>query len=293
MLPTFIVAGAAKSGTTAMHEILSAHPNVCMSWMKGPTFFTRQAHRSSYHKGLKWYKNLFQACGSFKAIGEVSPFYMTCEDTPGLIFSTLPDVQLLFVLRDPVERINSYYRYTLHRGFKLPSLEEMITERHPELIQAIHVSSYQIHLSRFLEVFSEEQVKVFIYEDWLSNPQTFVRDIYESIDVDPGFVPPNLGIRYNLSQQARIPKFQHAFNNLGERIIKMDLPPDIFNLLKKIRQKIWQLNSKAMNFPPMEPELRRELEVNFSDTIDFLEEYLGRSLQTWRISTLQSVGKPE
>ena len=67
MLPTFIIAGAAKSGTTAIHEILDTHPEVCMSWMKGPTYFTREVPRARYHKGLDWYESLFKGCGEAKA----------------------------------------------------------------------------------------------------------------------------------------------------------------------------------------------------------------------------------
>ena len=112
MLPTFIIAGAAKSGTTALHEVLNSHPEICMSWMKGPTYFTEEASRSTHQRGKEWYERLFSECVNAQAIGEVSPFYMTGMDAPELIYGTVPKVKLLFVLRNPIDRLYSYYRYS-------------------------------------------------------------------------------------------------------------------------------------------------------------------------------------
>lgn len=284
MLPNFIIAGAAKSGTTAMQEVLSAHPDVCMSWMKGPTYFTREAPRASYHKGRSWYESLFHVCDGARAIGEVSPFYMICTDAPYLIYQTIPDVRLLFVLRDPVERIYSYYRYTLQRGFQLPDLERMAAEGHPELKQAIYVSSYHLHINRYLQVFPKEQVSIFIYEDWLSDARAFLCSVYQSIGVDADFVPDNLSQRYNPSQQARVVWLQHMLNTLGERIIRLDLPPTLFNLLKAARGSLWKINSKGVQFPPLSPQLRNDLYSNFTETVDYIEEYLDRPLTAWRLA---------
>ena len=72
MVPTFIVAGATKSGTTALGEYLNDHPQVCMSWMKEPNFFTEEIPVTRYKNGFSWYQSLFDNCGQAKAIGEVS-----------------------------------------------------------------------------------------------------------------------------------------------------------------------------------------------------------------------------
>jgi len=59
MVPTFIVAGATKSGTTALGEYLNDHPQVCMSWMKEPNFFTEEIPVTRYKNGFSWYQSLF------------------------------------------------------------------------------------------------------------------------------------------------------------------------------------------------------------------------------------------
>ena len=73
MLPTFMVAGAAKAGSTAIWEYLRPHPEICMAWMKEPNFFTREGRQSGNHKGIDWYQSLFHNCEDARAIGDVSP----------------------------------------------------------------------------------------------------------------------------------------------------------------------------------------------------------------------------
>jgi hypothetical protein len=250
--------------------------------MKGPTYFTEEASRSTHHRGQEWYERLFSECVNAQAIGEVSPFYMTSKDAPELIYGTIPKVKLLFVLRNPIDRLYSYYRYSLQRGFRLPSLEQMIAENHPEYTQAVFVSSYQLHLKRYLDVFPREQIIVFIYEDWVENPQTFLSAMFETIGVDASFESPLLSKRYNPSQRPRYVLFQNTLNSLGETLIKFDLPKPIFNLMKRIRQTLWQLNSeKIEGGNVLSQKKRRDLQTTFAETVDYVEHYLRRTIPTW------------
>ena len=121
MLPTFIIAGAGKSGTTALWAYLNQHPEICMSRIKEPMFFTnllgyRQGgsieapvYEGRYKSGLEWYEKLFAKCCQKRALGEASTAYMYAKDAAGLIKKTLPEVKLIFLLRNPVDRLYSNY----------------------------------------------------------------------------------------------------------------------------------------------------------------------------------------
>ena len=282
MLPTFIVAGAAKSGTTAIWNYLRTHPEICVSWMKEPNFFITSIPNARYQKGLAWYESLFRPTQSTKAIGDVSPSYMTCQESPQLIFQTLPKVQLLFIFRDPVERIYSQYRYALHRGLDLPSFEQFVGKRHPYLEQAIHNSSYHLHIKRYLDVFPEEQVLIWLYEDWRNDPVAFMRSIYQSLGVSTDYIAPDLGVRYNRTQIARFPRMQRLLGLTGRKVMSITMHPWLFSFLREVRSKLWQLNSVKNQPTSMSPALRQELVEEMAETISAIEKYLYRPLPAWR-----------
>lgn len=283
MLPTFIIAGAAKAGTTALWRHLEAHPEVCMARIKETAFFARQGPSARYSKGLVWYKSLYETCQRARARGEASPLYMVGDDSPHLIREIVPDVQLLFIFRDPVERLYSQYWFQRQQGQLLPEFEQMVQSSHPKMKRYINTSSYHIHLQRYLDVFPREQVSVFLLDDLRDDPQNFMRDVYETIDVNPEYVQPNLNRPRNKTGTVRVAPFQRILKRVGPIIMQKDLHPQLFTLLKKTRSTIWNLNTNSYRYPPIEPALRQGLVEEFEDAICYVERFLNRSLPAWRI----------
>jgi hypothetical protein len=281
MVPTFIVAGATKSGTTALGEYLNDHPQVCMSWMKEPNFFTEEIPVTRYKNGFSWYQSLFDKCGQAKAIGEVSPAYMPRKDAPKLIARYIPGVQLLFMLRNPLERIYSHYRYAQQRGMRLPSLEEMVKTDHPELKQAVNISSYHKHLDRYLKSFPKEQISIFIYEEFRADLQQSLRYIYHVIGVDPDFTSPNLGRLYNPSQEARLVWLQYSIDKYGRKLMVKKMPAWIYKALRGVRDTAWKLNSKDAYFSKPSLNIEKALSIKVTDSVSFVEEYLERRIPAW------------
>lgn len=282
MLPTFIIAGAQKSGTTSVWEYLKAHPQVCMANIKETNFFTAQGRSARHDKGLDWYQNLFKFCVRAKAIGEVSPNYMFSEDAPRLMSQFVPDVQLLFILRDPIDRLYSHYWYQHQEGLPLPRFEEMVEKRHPQLEHFIYVSSYHLHLIRFLDYFPREQLSVFLNEDMRKNPGQVMRDIYHCIGVDAEVTPVNVKKEFNTARQARFYVLQRMIETIGLKVMKLDMPDWTFELMKRGRKTLWMLNSTAIQYPPITLELRRELIGEFKETIEYIESFLDHSIPAWR-----------
>ena len=282
MLPTFIVAGAAKSGTTTVWQHLKAHPQVCMASIKETNFFTREIPAARYDLGLEWYQELFKTCGAAKAIGEVSPAYMARQDTPGLIRQTLPDILLIFIFRDPVERLYSQYWYQRQQGAKLPDFDLLVSERRAQLERYLYNSSYNLHLERYLRCFSREQILVLLNDDLRSDAAVFMKGVYQAIGVDPDFAPANLEDRYNQTGRARIPWVQRRIKAIGPRLMRRDLPGWLFGFLKRSRSIFWRLNTVGDAYPPLAPVIRQTLLPEFSETIDYLEGWLERSLDNWR-----------
>lgn len=116
MLPEFLVVGGKRCGSTSLYKYLVLHPDVRPSLVpKGTHYFD-----VNYHRGWGWYRSKFpMRVGHGQSItGEASPYYMFHPLAPARIAAALPGVRCVAVLREPVQRAWSHYRYSLQRGFE-------------------------------------------------------------------------------------------------------------------------------------------------------------------------------
>src|SRR6266511_3399072 len=128
MLPGFLVIGTKRGGSTSLYEYLIRHPDVAGCLLtKGSHYFD-----VNFGRGWSWFRAAFPLAGGRRAIaGEASPYYMFHPLAPQRIAAALPEVRLIAVLRDPVERAWSHYRYERHRGYEDLPFEEAL-RREPE-----------------------------------------------------------------------------------------------------------------------------------------------------------------
>src|SRR5438045_1060522 len=106
-LPTFIMIGSMKSGTTSLASYLGAQPDVFMTTPKEPRYF---CDPRNFQRGVEWYRALFAGGVAASVRGEASTHYSRAMEYPGVpqrMAHLVPDVQLLYLLRDPIERIVS------------------------------------------------------------------------------------------------------------------------------------------------------------------------------------------
>jgi hypothetical protein len=294
MLPTFIIAGAAKSGTTSLWAYLKDHPEVCMALRKEPNFFTAlkgcgdhpdgisPRWTGNYSKGLSWYQRCFRHCGMAKAIGEASTEYMPAEDAPYLIKRHLPEVRLIFLLRDPVARVYSHYWQERKSGWSIPSFGELVEQRHPALLRYLYVSSYHHQLERYLAFFPKEQLAVYLYSDFRKDTLEVVQDIYIKIGVSSAYIPTNLGRVYNPAQLNRKPEIQRIFGQFSVNL-QMLLGREIHPMFKNLVRTFLRLNSKNITITPISAEIRARLIKEVNPVIDYVEEFLDRPVPEWRI----------
>jgi hypothetical protein len=120
MLPSFLVIGATKSGTTALYDYLRQHPAIFMPALKEPRFFLYDGSEDSARfpvRSLEEYEALFAPVTTETALGEATPQYLTSWAAMERIHETLPGARLIAALRDPAERAFSIYLMNLrNRG---------------------------------------------------------------------------------------------------------------------------------------------------------------------------------
>ena len=187
MLPTFVIIGVMKCGTTSLHAYLAEHREVCMPTKKETDFFVAERN---YRRGLSWYESLFSR--SAKACGEASPNYAKSWQFAGIperMHAVLPRARLIYLVRDPVERIVSQYRHMYACGLEHRSLgaaleSALAGDRHNPYLND---SQYHRNLVPFLRRYPLDRVLVLSAEDLLHERLAALRRVFEFIGVNPEF----------------------------------------------------------------------------------------------------------
>jgi hypothetical protein len=116
VLPNLIVPGAGKSGTSSLHLYLDQHPDIAMTSAKEPHFFSDDER---YASGPGFYDNLYQpGSATARYHGESSTGYLIFPNVPERISESAPHCRLIFVLRNPIDRAISHYRWLVGLGLE-------------------------------------------------------------------------------------------------------------------------------------------------------------------------------
>lgn len=295
-LPDFIIAGVGKSGSTSLWNYLKEHPDICGAREKEPLFFTRVRGRRDggnwntptrsgrYDQGLDWYRTLFEHCDRDQCLGEASVSYFYVEDAPELIERHVPDVKLIFILRDPVDRFYSHYWQARKGAKEVPSSFEALVEnpdhRYFKLFE--WVSSYKVHLERFRDCFPDRQIGILFHEDLVSDPLELLGTCYDFLEVEGGFVPGNLEERFNPASLPRNRWFQKILGWSRGVSFKKVLPDPIRNRLSRLIGYLSELNKREIDYPAINPAIRGRLLERFEEDVDYVEGLTGRTLTSWR-----------
>jgi len=282
MLPTFIICGAQKGGTTALYDYLKEHPDICIPPKKELHYFDL-----NYYRGVKWYEKQFKGCkkNEINAIGEASPFYMYLEEVPERIHALLPDVKLIFILRNPIDRAYSHYWHEVKLGYEYLSFEKAIEKEEErlakgDLFSKQHYSykdrgKYVIQLKRYRKYFPREQMLILVNEELRENPQYTMKKIFGFLGVDVSFTSSNWYTQHHKGKQPRIWKLQQLKGKLAGNLLG-----------NKLGHLIDFMNLKE-GYPPMNHNVRKELAGYFEAYNMELERFLGKKMERWQCKNLK------
>ena len=294
LLPNFLVIGAAKAGTTSLYNYLAQHPQIYMSPEKEPRFFalegetpkfggiTQKINQASINT-LEAYTQLFEGVNDEVAIGEASTIYLYSEKAADRIKHHIPSVKLIALLRHPAERAFSSYVHLVRDGFETANFAEGLRleeQRRQENWQPLwfyqHRGFYYTQLKCYFDRFAPEQIRVYLYDDFLADSKNVWQDIYRFLNVDSSFKP-NLD-RANVSGIPRQRWLQNIFNkdNILKSAVKPLLPDPV---RKKIYRAVSQKNLGSK--PVMSPEIRQQLTNTYREDILKLQDLIKRDLSCW------------
>jgi len=179
--PNLFVIGAMKSGTTSLHEYLNTHPQIAMSEWKEPAFFVEEL---TLRRGEEWYLSLFENDEQYRYLGESSTHYTRLPVFQGVaerLYRFNPDARLIYIMRDPLERIVSHYWHnTQIRDFKRGGGEPRSLSRAvKEDPQYLAFGDYATQLRPYIDLFGREALYVLTFEMLVQDPQRELNHIYE------------------------------------------------------------------------------------------------------------------
>jgi hypothetical protein len=222
----FLGIGAPKAGTTSLHEYLRTHPQLWLPEAKEQPFFTNDA---AFAEGWDRFAAVaFHGAAPGRRYGKITPHYMGgpvawtgAKPEPAVVVTArriaaqFPDVKLIAMLRDPVERAISSYWQTTVLGDDDRGLDEALTaELEPDALAAararpldghqhIVAGEYGQQLEAYLRCFPREQLFVGSQAVLGAEPLALLGDLWRFLGVDDAHVPPNLGVRYQVRGTGR------------------------------------------------------------------------------------------
>lgn len=278
MKPDFMFIGASKCATTSISMLLSQHPDIFMV-SKETNFFSKD---KVYAKGLAWYESFYNHSDDKQVRGERNNRYTMKEVFPNTISRIIdyaPDLKLIYCVRNPIHRIESYWlQLRSHGGEKV----------HYDFNTAVRVnrdwlvdpSNYWRQINMFRSYYSDEQILIIFYEDFQSDPEAILKRCFKFLDVDPNFPLQNLNLRLNPSNNKQIPT--NSLSRLRSypllRTSAKLIPEQVLNFLK---QKLFF--KKVAGRPEWNPTTYAwTVDILREDTLKFLSHY-GKPQDFWQI----------
>lgn len=277
-LPNFICIGAMKSGTVSLHRYLDAHPDICMSSPKETNFFgTRNT------KSLDWYQGCFG--NEARIYGETSPQYSQypgIDGVPRRMYELLPDIKLIYLVRDPIDRAVSHYVHNWVNRNEVANASIDKTLNPPENSWQVNTSRYHFQLLQYFDYYPIDRILVVESERLRSERSKVMSEIFEFIGVSPDLESNALDQEYHkTSDKARLTR-------VGDFLIKSSVGQTVKDVGKSImpqsaieyiKQRVWEDAKK----PQPRRETLNKVKSYLQEDVEKLRALTGKSFDSWSL----------
>lgn len=258
-----LIIGAARSATTSLSQVLDQHPDICLSRPKEPQFFSDENWRekiNAYHNCFtKESKILLDASTNY------SKYPSFNKNIHKDIYEYNEHMKLIYIMRHPIDRMISHYKFSLERGLTEDPLEKAFKNN----LIYLDASRYLTQIESYLKYFPKQQMLLINFDDFQNSPEAILERVSQFLEIDP--------CSFDLS------KSHLNKTNAGDiGHIKFDETPNLLSKLKKlwhyIRRKLYPVQSKTQ----LSSDFREELLLKFKDDIPKLEVLLDQDLSSWK-----------
>jgi hypothetical protein len=273
-LPNLVVVGGLKCGTTSLHHYLNLHPEIEMSRPKELNFFVAELN---WPLGSEWYASHFSDDAPVR--GESSPHYTSRPRFEGVaerMRSVLGDVRLVYMVRDPIDRMLSHYLHNVGGGYEHRALADALGDPRSAYVNR---SLYSFQLEPYLEQFGSERIEVVAREELKGERPATMRRLFTFLGVDPGFTSKQFEREWETGTAKGSDRFRimdRAVRLPGLRAVDRNfdrLPESLRWLVERV---VHDPDAGAAPKPQIPPSLRGQLASLFHDDVARLERIAGR-----------------
>ncbi len=295
IVPNTIIGGVMKCGTTTLHGFFMEHPDALASKPKEPHFFDREMN---YRKGLDFYRPCFTGYTGQRAIVESTPFYIFFPEVCERIRRTLPEVRLIFIFRNPVDRAYSHFWQCYRNGWPWDDFIKAIEA--PENRFLLSMGRYGALIERYLKVFPREQLLLLLTDELKNNKADVRRRCYEHAGIDPDFRPAQsskkmrnvstMPVSRSLQKLAYMclldgMKAEERYIYDADGLIVSERIPQKVDPLQKLKYRAYRFirrnNVKQAPYPPLDRAARARVMELLRDDIERFAELTGLDVSAW------------
>lgn len=297
-LPTFVIVGAAKAGTTTLFYALKRHPEVFVPEVKEPNFFSYDPdglvrpgsgpgdrHATHWTTSSADYRRLFAGRRPGQATGEASVSYLYSPVAAERIRAASPQAKIIALLREPSERAWSQYLHMVRDGRETLSFAEALAGEEARIAQGWefgwHYRSMGLYadaVERLYRHFPGDRVRLYRFDDLMQDPAATLADVLaflglrDDVALDPG-------ARHNRSGEVRSKLLARVFNRPSRlRSALRDALPSGF--AHAMMEAVRRLNMKEGK-PAMPASVRAELRRFYRHDIERVQRRSGLDLSRW------------
>jgi hypothetical protein len=274
-LPNLIVIGGLKCGTTSLHHYLGLHPQIAMSRPKELNFFVEELN---WPLGAGWYASHFDPAVPVR--GESSPHYTNRPRFAGVaerMRDLVPDARLVYVVRDPIDRMLSHYLHNLGGGYDDRPLEEALADEHSAYVNR---SRYFFQLAPYLDAFGAERVHIVSRDELKAERAETMRRAFAFAGVDAGFTSPQFEREWETGTgkgSGRFRLMDRAVRLPGLRALDRNFDRLPESLRWMVERVVHDPRAGEAPKPQVPEDLRTRLSELLRDDVEQLERLAGRS----------------
>ncbi|MEM7591700.1 MAG: sulfotransferase [Cyanobacteria bacterium P01_A01_bin.83] len=316
-----IIGGTTKAATTSLYFYLSDHPQVNGSTLKETRFFLDLDYPISpiaakWTDGIEKYQEFFpkQKKGNSLHL-EASPDYLYSVGTPQRIKQLLPDAKIVFLLREPISRIISWYKFARQSANISPEItfdqyiENQLESNYRQLanqqkislqtkhsksnlqlyfLSALEQGCYSSYIKHYFDTIGRDNVYVAFYEDLCQNPQLVLEEICLFAKINPDFYSDYTFQIFNRSGTMKNASLHGAYGRLRTYVRKYTHNLPIHYWLRQLRKLFdskvyYRLNSRSTEQIKISPEIETKLKEYYQAEIQTLENLLGYSVPWYKV----------
>jgi hypothetical protein len=298
--PDFFIIGAPKSGTTSLYYYLAGHPDVYMSPVKEPFYFSADV-RAGLRSGMRYgqdeqkYLNLFAEASGEKRLGEASTSYLVSRVAPANIKRFNPEARAIAILRNPVELVYALHNERVSQGAEdVLGFEEALSlddERREGTrlpagaspLGAVYrdTALFGQQLERWRHVFDPAQLHVIVFDDFARDTPTEFRKVLEFLGIDADYAPDTFEVR-NPSHRLRGGVLRALMQSRPTQFMTHRVMPRLIGENTALRMRQRARHSRVYRQPnprpPMADSVRRRLQEDFRPDVELLGTILERDL---------------